>query len=111
LTLGSLAGIPIASFAAVAGWNLVRRRWRHLAILAGLTVLASLAIGLVGLRIDIRSMPPIEHYSWSGWYLAVLPGAYSVGLLLVMAWTIRGMLQLPRRQVRAALGAAQTEAV
>jgi hypothetical protein len=110
-TLGSLAGIPIVSFAAVAGRNLVRRRWRRLALLTGLTVLASLAIGLVWLQIDIRSMPPIEHYSWSGWYLAVLPGAYSLGLLLVMAWTIRGMLRLPRRQGRATLGAAQTEAV
>jgi hypothetical protein len=57
------------------------------------------------------SWPRSSMYSWSGWYLAVLPGAYSVGLLLVMAWFVRGLLRSPRRPERAALGAAQAEAV
>ena len=87
---GSLLGVPIVSLAAGAGMSLIRRRWRRLAILAGLTISASLAIGFVWMRIDIRSMPAIEHYDWSGWYLVVLPGAYAVGTLLVMAWVIGG---------------------
>ena len=84
-TLETLAGIPIVSFAAMAVWSLVRRRWRRLVLLAGVTVLASVAAGLVWLWIDARSMPAIEHYTWSGWYLAVLPGAYAVGVLMLMA--------------------------
>jgi outer membrane protein assembly factor BamB len=108
-TLGTLAGIPIVSFAAVAGWSLVRRRWRSLALLAGLTILASLVIGTVWLWTDFRSMPTIEQYTWSGWYLAVLPGAYAVGVLMVMAWATRGALRWARRPRRAASGAAQAE--
>jgi hypothetical protein len=110
-TLGSLAGLPIVFFAATAGWNVVRGRWRRLALLAGLTVLASLAIGLVWLRFDILFVPAIEHYDWSGWYLAVLPGAYAVGVLMLIAWIVRAMLRLPRRPTGVALGGAQAEAV
>ena len=96
-TLGSLAGTPIVCLAAMAALNVARRRWGHLALLAGVTVLASLAIGLVWLRIDIRSMPAIEHYDWSGWYLSVLPGAYAVGVLMVLARIVQAMTRLPRR--------------
>ena len=80
--VGSLVGVPIVSFVADVGVSLVRRRWKLLAAMASLTVLASLAIGLVWMRIDSRSMPAIEHYTWSGWYLALVPGAYVAGLLL-----------------------------
>ena len=90
-TLGTLAGIPIVSLVAAAGWSLVRRRWRHLFVLAGLTVMASFSVGLAWLWIDARSMPAIEHYTWSGWYLAVLPGAYAVGVLMLMASVIAGI--------------------
>jgi len=109
-TLGTLAGIPIVSLAAMAGWGLVRRRWVSLALLAGLTILASLIIGIGWLWTDFRSMPAIEHYSWSGWYLAVLPGAYAVGVLMLMGWATRGTLRWARRPRRAAWGAAQAEA-
>ena len=103
-TLGSLAGMPIVSLAAMAGWNLVRWRWRRLALLVALTVLASLSIGLVWLRIDSRTMPAIEHYTWSGWYLAVLLGAYPIGALMLVTWVVRGMLLLPRRPCAHASG-------
>jgi hypothetical protein len=101
-TLGSLAGVPIVSFAAVAGWSLVRRQWRRLGLLASLTVLASMAIGLVWVRLDIWTMPAIEHYDWSGWYLAVLPGAYAIGGLTLIARVLRGMFRMTRRPTPAA---------
>jgi hypothetical protein len=109
--LGSLVGVPIVCIAATVGGSLVRRRWRRLALLAGLTVLASVAIGLLWLVIDSRSMPAIEHYTWSGWYLAVLPGGYAAGVLMLMSWAVRGILRLPRRPDRPAQDAEQTEAV
>jgi hypothetical protein len=86
--VGSLVGVPLVSLAAGAGMSLIQRRWSRLAVLAGLTVLASLAIGFVWMRMDMRSMPAIERYTWSGWYLVVLPGAYAVGTLLVIAWVV-----------------------
>ena len=110
VTLGSLAGIPIVCFAATACRSLVCRRWRELALLTGLTILASLAIGLVWLRIDARSMPAIEHYDWSGWHLVVFIGAYAVGIFIPIARVIRGMLRLPRRAQQAVPAVARTEA-
>ena len=110
-TLGSLAGMPIVSFAAVAGWSLVCRRWKRLTLLAGFTGLASLTIGLVWLRIDIRSMPANERYDWSAWYLAVLPGAYAVGMLMLMVWVIRGVLRVPRRPACIAIQRFEISAV
>ncbi len=110
-TLGTLAGIPIVSFAAFVGWTLIGRRWKRLALLAGLTVLASLATAATWLWLDLRTMPAIEHYSGSGWYLAVLPGAYAVGVLMLVAWAIRKIvLWRPRRPGLAASDAPQAEA-
>ncbi len=86
---GSLLGVPIVSFVTAVGWSLVRLRRRRLALLAGLTMLASLAIGFVWVRMDVRSMPAIEHYTWSGWYLVLLPGAYATGVLLLVGSVIR----------------------
>jgi hypothetical protein len=96
--LGSLAGIPIVVLMVTAGWTLVSRRWRLLALLGALTVLASLAIGLIWLRVDFRSMPDIERYTWSGWQLAFFPGAYAAGVLTLLGWVIRGLLGLPKRR-------------
>ena len=108
--LGSLAGVPVVSLAAASGWTVVLRRWKHLALLIGVTALMSLAIGLVWLRIDVQAMPAIERYSWSGWSLAVLPGAYAVGVLVVISWTIRGMRGQPRRPGSAAVDAVHADA-
>ena len=56
-------------------------------------------------------MPAIEHYAWSGWYLAVVPGAYAIGMLVLMAWMVRGLHNLPRRSGRVAVGAEPAEVV
>jgi hypothetical protein len=80
--MGSLVGVPIVCFVAAAAWALVRRRWRQLALLAGITLLASLAIGVIWLWLDFRSMPAIERFTWSGWYMVLIAGAYAVGALL-----------------------------
>ena len=52
-TLGTLAGIPIVTFAAIIGDSVIRRRWKRLALLAGLTVLASLATAAIWIRLDL----------------------------------------------------------
>jgi hypothetical protein len=101
-TLGTLVGIPILADAILMGWSLIRRRWRILAVLAGLTVGASLAIGLAWLWFDLRAMPAIEHYTWAEWYSVVLPGAYSIGVLLVLGWAIRGVVRWAGRLARSA---------
>jgi hypothetical protein len=61
--------------------------------LAGLTLVASVAIGAAWLWIDRRTMPAIEHYQWSGWYLAMVPGACAASVLMVIGGAGRGMLR------------------
>ncbi len=109
-TLGTLAGTPIVTLAAFVGVGVIKRRWKRLALLAGLTVLASLATAVTWLWLDMRTMPAIEHYSGSGWYLAVLPGAYAVGVLMIVAWPIRKIVLWRPRRRRAASDTPQTEA-
>jgi hypothetical protein len=42
----------------------------------------------------------LEHYNWSGWYEAALPGAYAVGVVILIGWAVRGILRLVRRSGR-----------
>ena len=89
--LGAVAGVPVVFYFVLAGWSLVRRRWRIAAMLASFTVLASLAIAAIWLRLDMRDMPAIEHYSRWGWYLALVPGAFVASAVILTGWAIRGM--------------------
>ena len=98
--LATIAGLPVVMLAALAGWSLVRLRWKPLVLLAGLTLLASAVIAAAWLRFDSRAMPAIEHYGRSGWYLVVVPGAYAAGVLILIAWPLRRAyrwLKRPRR--------------
>ncbi len=91
-TLGTIAGIPILTYtfsAFMAGWSLVRRRWNPLILLAGSTVLSTTVMAAAWLWIDSRTMPAIEHYERSNWYLAVIPGAYLIGIMLPVGWLVR----------------------
>ncbi len=53
----TLAGLPIVAYAGLAGWSLVRRRWRALAVVAAFTIFASVIIGAAWLWQDRRTMP------------------------------------------------------
>jgi len=88
-TLGTIAGIPLLTYSFLAGWSLVRRRWKPLAPLAASTVLATAIVAAAWLWIDSRAMPTIEHYERSNWYLAVIPGAYVIGILLPVGCIVR----------------------
>ncbi len=92
--LGSLAGVPILAFPALVGWALAGRRWRPLARLVGLTVAASMAVGGTWLSWDRRTMPPIEHYDWAGWYWAIVPGVFAASVLALAGWSARGAIRL-----------------
>jgi hypothetical protein len=94
LTVVSIAGLPVLGYAGIVGLSILRRRWRQLAWLAGLTALASVAVGACWLGFDLRDMPAIERYNWSGWYGVALPSAYAVGVLALIAWAVRGAARL-----------------
>jgi hypothetical protein len=90
----SFAGLPVLKYTDLVGQSLFRRRWTRCAWLAGLTVLASAALGACWLGFEMRRMPAIERYHWSGWSMVLLPGAYSVGVVAVIASAARGAARL-----------------
>lgn len=98
--LATIAGIPIATYAAFAGWWLVEGRWRRLAWLAAGTLLATVAVAVAWMCIDARNMPAIEHYGRKNWFRAAIPGAYAAGLLLPAAWAVFRVDRWLRRATR-----------
>ncbi len=104
--LATIAGLPVLTFAGLAGWSLVRLRWKRIVLLAGLTVLASAAIAAAWLRFDSRAMPTIEHYGRSDWYMVFVPGAYAAGVLVLIAWPIRRAYRWLKRPRRSTTGMA-----
>ena len=53
----------------------------------------------------MNRMAPIEHYSWTGWHGLAYAGAYAAGVLILLGWTVRGMIRLTRRLRRPAVAA------
>jgi len=84
-------GLPILEYLARAVTSVIHRRWRRLAVLAGLTALASIVVGAVTVWNDAHATAAIERYDWSGWYTAVGPGAYALGLVFLIVGIIRRM--------------------
>ena len=85
---GTLAGIPIVYYLVVMGGNVVRRRWRGLAALLGLTVLVAAPVAGAWLMVDRRAMATrFQHYDLEGWrwVWVILPGAYGAAVLWVVA--------------------------
>jgi hypothetical protein len=77
----SVLGLPVLEYVAVIGQSIRNHRWQRIAIRFGFTALATVALASWWLSADMAGMPPMEHYSWSGWYLVVIPGAFIVGAL------------------------------
>jgi hypothetical protein len=95
---GTLVGLPIVWCAIWIVPNLARARFKPIAAVAGLTVLASLAALACWIAIDMKSMAAIEHYDSAGWYLVALPGAYLAAVLCLLARAFLGIRTLSRQR-------------
>jgi predicted Ser/Thr protein kinase len=111
IILCTLAGLPALVYVTLIASSVLHRRWIRLAVLGVLTVLASVAVGAYWLGCDLMSKPAIEHYTWSGWHGVVLPGAYAVGVLVLIAWAVRGVARLVMRLWRNGRVASHLHAV
>jgi hypothetical protein len=98
--LATLAGVPIVTYGAAVLSGAARLRWKALAWVVGLSLAASAIIAAAWLWSDRRSMPAIEHYDRSNAYLAVLLGAYAVGILIPVWWVVRATYRILRRPWR-----------
>jgi hypothetical protein len=96
--LGTVVGAPVVFFVMLAGWSLIRRRWRTLSLMTCFAILCSVAIAAIWLRLDMRDMPAIERYRPSGWYASLLGGAFVVGAVTLVGWVIMAMIRGIRRR-------------
>ena len=65
--------------------------------MGALVVIATLAVAWVWF--DRKSMAPMEHYGWEGWWLVFLPGACMAVVLWVAGQGVNGARRLVRRAV------------
>jgi hypothetical protein len=100
VALFSMSGLPIVAYMAALGAALVRGRWRRMLFLVAGALLAAVLIGANMLRSDMRWMPAIEHYNWSGWHQVLIWGVYAIGALICLARPARGVARFVRRFVR-----------
>jgi serine/threonine protein kinase len=90
ISLATLGGLPVVVYVVLLTSSLLCRRWGRFVRMAVLSVLAALGLGVLWLRTDSRTMPTIEHYTWSGWHTLIFPGIYTAGVLVIVAWAVRG---------------------
>jgi predicted Ser/Thr protein kinase len=92
----SILGLPSLVYPYVLFNNLLRRRWRRVVFLLGLTALSTLAVATYMLQRDRRAMPSLEYFDWSEWYSVVPLGAYATGVLLIIGSTASGVVRRVR---------------
>ncbi len=95
---GTLAGLPVVYFMGVLGANVVRRRWRALIELVGVTVISAVVVAAGWIWLDRNSMAAIEHYGWEGWEMVVSPGVYLAAVLWGLGKGILGGYDWVRRR-------------
>jgi outer membrane protein assembly factor BamB len=94
---GTMAGIPVVYFLVVLGGMVMRRRWKLVLVLLGLTLMATLLVAGLWVWVDRRSMAVnMEHYVWEGWERVVMVGAYGAAVL----WGVGRVVLLGYKLVR-----------
>ncbi len=84
----TIAGLPIVLCTLLACADLVRLRFRGIAVLALLALIASLCIAAGWLWHDRKSLAALEHYGPDGWELVLLPGAYIAAVVWFSGWAL-----------------------
>jgi serine/threonine protein kinase len=80
--------------------DVVRRRWRSLAVWLGVFLLASMAVTIVMLWNDAGAMDPMESYTRSGWYQVAYFGMPVAGALVALRLIVRPAWRLVRGGIR-----------
>jgi hypothetical protein len=89
LVIIGLAGVPLLVFLGLALSWVWRRRWRKFGLLLGLSIGFAVLAAAVWLWYDGIGQTPWARYSWNGWYMAWLLGAYGAGMLMTLLLVYR----------------------
>jgi outer membrane protein assembly factor BamB/tRNA A-37 threonylcarbamoyl transferase component Bud32 len=84
--------VPLFSLGLLFRSALVRR-WKTVAWLLTSFLAATLLIAGAWLAFDARRMDPSEHYTWRGWYVVLLIGAYAWPIVAVAAIGLRALFR------------------
>lgn len=99
----AFGGLPILLYPATMFRALANGNWRRLRGLLLATLILSLVLAAILMTIDISRKPPEQHYSWYGWWIIFLMGAWFTGALLVLGHVFRPVGDWLRRRLRARL--------
>jgi hypothetical protein len=86
-----LGGLPVVAFAGRLGADAWHRRWRRLAACLSLWLAVSTALAALFLWFD-RQLDPLDHYTYDGWPTIVVPGAYAMGIVLLVWAFLKGVV-------------------
>jgi len=96
----ALGGLPMWLLTLTSATWAVQRRWRRLTVLVLSTAIFSIAWAAVNVWIDSRSMDAQQHYTWEGWPLIGLAGAYTSGIICLALFTLGPPLRTTWRGLR-----------
>ena len=103
---GTVAGVPVVFGAtAVVAAGLLRRRWKTIAAMAGVVVVATMLVAGGWIWIDRKSMAVgFEYHGWEGWWLVMMVGAYLGAVVWGVGKVILGIHEWVRRRGAAGQG-------
>jgi serine/threonine protein kinase len=96
LVVLALVGLPAVAFAGTALLWLRRRHWLRLGLLLVAALLLATVIGVIWVRFAARELFSEQHFSFRGWYAIWPAGVYAVGVLLLAAYSLRGLIWFVR---------------
>jgi hypothetical protein len=80
----SVGGLPILLYPAALFGALANGNWRRVRRLLIGTLALTAVLAAIQMGIDLSQKPPEQHYSWFGWWMIFVMGAYFTGGCLVL---------------------------
>lgn len=93
--LNGILALPV--LVALLGWLAWRRRWGQVAAVAALALLVTAFSNIPSMLRDARSKMPEEYYTFTGWYIPLLDGAYYTVVLVILCLLALAGYRLLRR--------------
>lgn len=95
----SVGGLPMVLYPAAMLRAFATGDWRRIRWLLIATVVLSLLSGGIQMAVDLASKSPEQHYSWFGWWMIFVMGAYFTGGCLVLGHVFLPGLRWVRRKI------------